>query len=98
MTKRLKKVLVHYLLYVIHDRLSRELYFYFQHAQNAGALSKTKMMVFGGVGILLVVGAIAGYMVIQKKKEAGGNRSGRDGRASQGRPSVASSVGSMMDE
>lgn len=55
------------------------------------------MIIFIAVGVVLLVGAAAGFVVIQKKKLRARNAGGQ-GDASAGRPSVASSMGSMMDE
>ena len=51
------------------------------------------MIIFAVVAIVLVVGAVAGYMLIQKKKGTNGLAG-----ASQGRPSFASSMASGMEE
>jgi hypothetical protein len=71
--------------------------FYLQLSEEEGTLSMTNIVIFAGVGICLVVGAIAGYIVIQKKN-ASGDRTSTNGGASQGRPSFASSVASMVAE
>jgi hypothetical protein len=71
---------------------------YLQLSEKEGTLSKTNILIFAGVGICLVVGAIAGYIVIQKKKYASGGPTSTNGGASQGRPSFASSVASMAEE
>ena len=67
-------------------------------SEKSGLLSNTNIVIFIVIGVLLVVGAIAGYIVIQKKKAATGYNTGGRGGVSQGRPSFASSVGSMVDE
>jgi len=72
--------------------------FYLQLSEKEGTLSKTNIIIFAGVGVCLVVGAIAGYIVIQKKKYASGGPTSTNGSASQGRPSFASSVASIVQE
>ncbi|CAF1074528.1 unnamed protein product [Adineta ricciae] len=64
----------------------------------SGILSNTNVIIFVIIGILLVVGAVAGYVIIKKKKATAGHGSGGQGGVSQGRPSFASSVESMVDE
>jgi flagellar basal body-associated protein FliL len=56
------------------------------------------MVIFIGVAIILIVGAIAGYMFIKKKKETTDDQIIKTEDISQNRPSFTSSVGSMMDE
>ncbi|CAF1567910.1 unnamed protein product [Rotaria sp. Silwood1] len=63
-----------------------------------GFLTTTNIIIIAIVGVILIVGAIAGYIVIKNKKASTRNPTGDNGGVSQGRPSVASSIGSMVDE
>jgi len=57
------------------------------------------VIIFIGIGILLIVGAIVGYMFLKKKKENSDDNIIKNEEASQdGGPSFTSSVGDMMDE
>ncbi|CAF3190354.1 unnamed protein product [Rotaria socialis] len=66
--------------------------------ENTGFQSKTNIMIFAGVGAVLLVGAIAGFVVLKNKRSSANNTTGRHTSASQSRPSFASSIGSMVDE
>jgi hypothetical protein len=49
------------------------------------------------IGIILIVGAIVGYIIIKKKKKATDDTMSGDVAASEGRPSYTSSVKSMVE-
>ncbi|CAF2898545.1 unnamed protein product [Rotaria sp. Silwood2] len=66
--------------------------------EESGFLTTTNIIIVAIVGVVLIVGAIAGYMVIKNKKTRTHNSTGGNGGTSQGRPSFASSIGSMVDE
>ncbi len=74
------------------------MYFYFQLAKKSGALSMTNVAIFLVVGIILVIGAITGYIFLKKKKEGTADHISNNGDVSQDRPSFTASVGNMMDE
>jgi LPXTG-motif cell wall-anchored protein len=57
------------------------------------------IIIFVGIGILLLIGAIVGYMFLKKKKENPDDNIIKDEEASQdGGSRFTSSVGDMMDE
>ncbi|CAF3459970.1 unnamed protein product [Rotaria sp. Silwood1] len=66
--------------------------------EETGFLTMTNIIIIAVVGIILIVGVIAGYVVIKNKKTSIHNPTRGNGGESQGRPSFASSIGSMVDE
>ncbi|CAF3451111.1 unnamed protein product [Rotaria sp. Silwood1] len=66
--------------------------------EETGFLTMTNIIIIAVVGIILIVGVIAGYVVIKNKKRSIHNPTRGNVGVSQGRPSFASSIGSMVDE